>query len=159
MADPAPYRVTQKLQALLQAARPDVHWFISRSAAEPLQAEEFPGCVMRIVDLKLNTIAHGGDNRPHDFWDATLHFDFHSGSGTLNTIDLENQRTMASVIAILHANPTLDGYVMDTRYKAASGSEDHSYDTGCTVFEANTIIATTVGKFDELINASGVPIP
>jgi len=158
MAEPALFRITQKLESLLTAADTSRKWFNQRSDEEPLDASEMPGGVIKAVTCDLQTSEGYTASRAADEWVAVIQIDLWSPNESANVIDVANQTSAGSVMALLKQNPTLDEHVGESDYLAFSGSDQHSYDLGCTIFEMKVRFQTVRGDFTALLKPNGEPV-
>lgn len=151
MPETAIRKVQTYLRTMIQTARPDLFGFIDRSDDEPLAVEETPGYVIRVTDLRFSPFEQLGQTRV----DFVLQIDCQSGNTAGETIDAINQRTIADIVAAVHADRTMGGRLQDFEETAASGSELQGADVGCAILEYAGILFCPRGDLYTILGQGG----
>lgn len=150
MSEPVP--AIRKVQDALAALPSDTigpRSYIDRSESNPLQADELPGRVIRVVDVAFELTEGMTLHR------VTFQIDFLSGNNAWDTIDLINQCAIAEFIASIHADRTLGGMLQSLEEQNTSGSERAGADTGAAILQVQALFFTPRGDFYTIVGQAG----
>lgn len=153
MADTALDIIETRAIGQIRAASPDFQIFTDRSDEEPLQADELPGVVARIVNCSWAPMP--GEEMVQWIATATFQFDCQSGRAAGQTIDSINRATAAFIIGALFADPTLNGRAVDMFAPDLSGAEQDGADIGTAILQLDIQFITRRGDLTKVIGMGG----
>lgn len=157
MADPAVPAIRKIAAAMMQAiatARPDLHGFIDRSQAEPLNEGQWPGYVLR-YEVKWSLAPDLGQY----YHTATMSFECQSGNSAGATLDLTNQRSVADIHNALMADPSLGGRLDDLQPIGSDQTQPESADVGSAVLQMQATYYTLIHDINVIVGVGGQQFP
>lgn len=154
MPDPVPAirKVQAAIKAQIFAAYPALNVIIDRTDDEPLDENEWPAAIIKMM---VDEMSHGPEQGQCSHR-VIVHIECQSGNTATNSIDAVNQMTIAQIVAAIHADRTLGGRVEDIEESTSDASENAGADAGAAVLLFETRYYTPRGDLFTIVGVGGV---
>lgn len=150
MTTPASIQAREQLFAKLQAASAR-SWFNGRSDEEPIQSEERPAGVLRVVRVAMDTDMGGGET----LHNMDFEIDLYDEEALFGDIAATQEIAVSAIQAAVAADPELGGRVIEVRLTGRTASPESVPDVGVMTITGTVLFRTPENDFNTLIGPGG----